>query len=100
MIDPGELTLDAFADRVGEEFRIRASDEHSLDATLTEATAVGDARTPGGREPFSVIFRGPPEPILPQGTHRIEHDALGAAEIFLVPLAPDAAGARYQAVFA
>jgi len=38
-------------------------------------------------------------PILPQRIYRVEHDAIGVCEIFLVPLTPDADGARYQAVF-
>jgi hypothetical protein len=31
--------------------------------------------------------------------YRFEHDRLGPLEIFIVPLQPDAGGARYQAVF-
>lgn len=63
--------------------------------------------TPGGepvdptlRAPFSLLFRGPPEPILPQAIYALEHATLGVSEIFLVPLAPDADGTRYEAVFA
>jgi hypothetical protein len=50
---------------------------------------------PGGRAPFSLVFRGGPTPPLPQRIHRVEHAELGALEIFLVPVGPD----RYEAVF-
>jgi hypothetical protein len=30
---------------------------------------------------------------------RLEHSALGLLELFLVPIEPDAAGLRYQAIF-
>jgi hypothetical protein len=52
-------------------------------------------REPGGRAPFSLVFTGGPEPPLPQRTYRVEHERLGAMEIFLVPIAPG----RYEAVF-
>jgi hypothetical protein len=36
---------------------------------------------------------------LPQRIYRIEHATLGAFDLFLVPIGPDAQGLRYQAVF-
>ncbi len=64
-----------------------------FEAELVEVTEI--AREPGGRAPFSLVFRGGPDPPLPQRIYRVEHDELGALEIFLVPIAPD----RYEAVF-
>ena len=37
------------------------------------------------RMPFSIEFMGPGEAVLPQGTYRFEHAALGIFEIFVVP---------------
>jgi hypothetical protein len=54
----------------------------------------------GRREPFSLVFRGPRSPYARQGIYRLEHAGLGSLELFLVPLGPDAAGMRYEAVFA
>lgn len=99
MADAGELTLETFAGRVGESFRIRVSEELTVDTRLLEATAISAVRSPAGRIPFSLIFHGPEQPIVPQRIYRLEHDALGGLDLFLVPLAPDADGARYQAVF-
>lgn len=51
------------------------------------------------REPFSLVFRGSKGVALPQRIHTLQHETLGLMEIFLVPIAPDAAGPRYEAVF-
>jgi hypothetical protein len=83
------LTADDFAELRGERFRIASQ----FDAELVDVTEI--AREPGGRAPFSLVFRGGPDPPLPQRIYRVEHDELGAIEIFLVPIAAD----RYEAVF-
>jgi hypothetical protein len=87
------LTVDDFAALRGDRFRIAPGDAPPFEAELTEVTEI--AREPGGRSPFSLIFRGGPDPPLPQRIYRVEHDELGALEIFLVPIAAD----RYEAVF-
>jgi hypothetical protein len=45
------------------------------------------------------VFRGGPSPPLPQRIYRVEHEALGALDILLVPLGPDELGQRYEAIF-
>ena len=87
------LTVDDFAALRGERFRIAADGAPPFEAELVEVTEI--PREPGGRAPFSVVFEGGPDPPLPQSIHRVEHDALGPMDIFLVPIAPD----RYEAVF-
>ena len=94
-----EFTVDTFAHRVGECFRIRLDSGDSLEATLVEASELGPALVAEGRVPFSLVFLGPTEPVLPQRIYRVEHAELGALDIFLVPLGPDDVGQRYEAVF-
>lgn len=48
---------------------------------------VGDERVSGGMEQFSLFFHGPADRLLPQGTHALEHTALGLLALFLVPVA-------------
>ena len=51
-------------------------------------------------EPFSLVFLGPSNPILPQATYRLTHDRLGQLDIFIVPVGPDPQGRiQYEAVF-
>jgi hypothetical protein len=97
------FTIETFADRIGERFGI-AADDGGLEAELVEATALtalsGKAlETPGDRAPFSLVFLGPGDPVLPQAIYRFEHDELGAFEIFVVPIGRDETGVRYEAVF-
>src|SRR5436190_17668454 len=49
--------------------------------------------------PFSLILRGPATPSLPQGTYAMHHPRLGPVELFLVPIARDAEGTRYEVTF-
>jgi hypothetical protein len=87
------LTAPDFDALRGDRFRIEPDDAPPFDAELVEVTEI--AREPGGRAPFSIVFRGGPTPPLPQRIYRVRHEQLGALEIFLVPIAVD----RYQAVF-
>lgn len=91
-----DLTVESFEGRVGERFRL-AVDEGTFDLTLAECRRLGG--TALRREPFSLVFLGPREPVLPQRIYGLANDELGELEIFLVPIAQDADGTRYEAVF-
>jgi hypothetical protein len=98
------FTRETFAPFLGETFRLGLDGGGDLELALIEATDLsqrGSPRGPGApRAPFSVVFRGPRETHLPQRIYRLRHDRLGAFELFLVPIGPDAVGMRYEAVFA
>jgi hypothetical protein len=96
-VDLAALTLAAFEPLVGERFTIDPGTAPAVELVLEAASAAGDR--PGGRQPFSLTFRGPPDPLLPQATYRLEHDTFGAPEIFVVPIGRDASGVRYEAIF-
>jgi hypothetical protein len=91
------LTASDFAPLLHSRFRVAADDSESFDAELIEISE-GAARGPR-RAQFSPVFRGGPSPPLHQRIFRVEHDELGALDIFLVPLGPDDVGQRYEAVF-
>jgi hypothetical protein len=97
------FTVETFAARLGERFAI-STDGGAVDVELVEATPHTtlsgrplDAR--GGRQPFSLVFLGPADPVLAQGIYRFEHAKLEVFEIFVVPIERDGSGVRYQAVF-
>jgi hypothetical protein len=97
------LTHSLFADRVSENFEVREESVAPVTLTLVE-TAESDAAGGTGpdgvtRQQFSLVFRGPLEPVLPQQIHRLEHADLGVLTLFLVPLGPDSTGMRYEAAF-
>src|SRR5690242_15009113 len=94
------FTLATFAERLGESFRAHPDVGPPLTVELIEATDLSGGKPPADhRAPFSIVFRGPLTPLLPQKIYRLEHDALGAFELFIVPIGPDAHGMRYEAVF-
>lgn len=50
-------------------------------------------------ECFSLIFEGADDTPLSQGLCRLEHDALGVADIFIVPVGAERGRRQYEAVF-
>jgi hypothetical protein len=98
------LSVDSFAPAVGEKFGRDAGEGGTIELELLEAR-LHDADAPaedetGVRAPFSVTFRGPPDPVLAQGIHPLEHPSLGTLEIFIVPIRHEEDGTTYEAVFA
>ena len=93
MTDLEALTAADFEPLLHDRFRIASPDAPPFEAELVEVTVI--PREPGGREPFSLEFQGDPEFTLRQGIYGVDHERLGALEIFLVPIAPG----RYEAVF-
>lgn len=94
--DLASLTAQDFREHLGTRFATR---EPAAQWELIEVSGLGEAGAAGLRTPFSLIFRGPLEPLLPQGIQRLEHAGLGELDLFLVPVGPDEAGMRYEAVF-
>ncbi len=97
------LSISDFAPLVGAAFMIRFPDgtlELTLGAVESHGTRAPRPDVPTLRtEPFSLVFLGPPAPVLPQRTWALEHASLGAFEIFLVPIGPIDGRMRYEAVF-
>jgi Domain of unknown function (DUF6916) len=88
-----DLTVDDFRPLLNNSFRIAPDDAPAFEVELVEVTEI--PREPGGRAPFSLVFQGGPNPPLEQRIFRVEHDELGALDVFLVPIDVD----RYEAVF-
>jgi hypothetical protein len=93
------FTIETFAPLVGETFLVHPEDSSPVEAELISAMPYG-GQSAGGRAPFSIVFRGPSQPVFAQMTYRMEHAALGSFELFIVPIGPDETGMRYEAVFA
>ncbi len=87
------LTIEDFRRLLHDRFRVVPDDTAAFEVELVEVTEI--PREPGGRAPFSLVFRGGPNPPLPQRIYRVEHDKLGELDLFLVPIAVD----QYEAIF-
>lgn len=90
-----------FAGRIGETFVLDLEGvEGTCDLQLSELLDLGGKIGTGEREePFTLRFRGPRKPRLPQLTYRLHHPDLGRHDVFLVPIAEDAEARTYEAVF-
>ena len=100
---PATLTENEFSKHVNTNFRLKLNTtdrEHEVELKLTEVKGYAKkAEEHSGMERFSVFFDGPGDAQLPQGVYSLSHDGMGDFEIFLVPIARDERGFRYEAVF-
>lgn len=95
-LDLATVTHQAFADCMDQQFLIHHGDS-SIATRLVSVAPWGNAQAQ--RQAFSLTFRGPNEPVLPQRIYAVENQTLGTMEIFLVPVGPDKIGMQYEAVF-
>ena len=91
------LTVDDFTPRVGEAFAVVADGAEGFALELVDVRGHGSAF--GGREAFSLLFRGPAAPVIGQATYRLANEQLGEIDIFMVPVARTAESADYEAIF-
>ena len=68
-----------------------------LPLKLFRIDRTGDSGRPGGA--FSLLFVAPQGPWLPQAIYPFTHPAIGAMEIFVVPVGPTSGGNGYYATF-
>lgn len=99
MLDLATATHEQFAPGLNRRFRLGLEGGESLELELLRVDKRG-AFDPQihKRQPFSLLFRGPLEPVLPQRIYALDGEPLGALELFLVPVGPDREGMCYEAV--
>ena len=99
------FTIDTFAPLTGQVFRLHVEgQERPLETTLESVTEIPVAgwrpeEVAAHRKPFSLVFLGPPQVVLPQAIYRFEHAELGTIEIFIVPIGRTAQAVQYEVVF-
>jgi hypothetical protein len=91
-----DWTHELFAKHVNTNFVVQ---HPSLGDVTLELVAVSELRETPRQRMFSLVFRGPLEQPLEQGLRPLSHEAMGNDELFLVPIAREADGFRYEAVF-
>ena len=64
-----------------------------------ELINVSDLRETPRQHMFSLVFRGSLDQPLEQGLYPMTHETMGIESLFLVPIAREADGFRYEAVF-
>ena len=96
---PLKFSREAFQPHEGKEFFIDLGTE-KISAELIDVSDMLET-SDGVKESrqFSLVWRGPAEAVIEQGTYKVSHPELGEADLFLVPIGPDKEGMRYEAVF-
>lgn len=95
MLSARELTIDDFSGRVGKAVEAEAQG-HRVPLVVLAVQELPSSGRQGGS--FRLELRGPANPTLGQGIFpfKIGRETFG---IFIVPLARDPQGVRYEAVF-
>ncbi|ULH14115.1 hypothetical protein MF271_02210 (plasmid) [Deinococcus sp. KNUC1210] len=98
---PDWTTLAWWTPRVEQIFRLTTADEAGSPAASVEVRLAEASGTPGQVRPFRLLFVGAPGLFLPQSIYRLfaADSASEAMDIFLVPLQPDQAGTKFEAIF-
>lgn len=97
---PANLTEAEFSKHLNTKFQVDTEANGHVTVELIEVKGYpGTPHEQSGMERFSVFFDGPPDVKLPQRTYRLQHAEMGAFDIFLVPVARNEHGFRYEAVF-
>lgn len=91
-----QLTQGAFAEQLNTKFWLKLTGHDPIELDLIK---VSELNLTFGTEAFSILFKGPKEFVLQQGTYQLEHDAMGTFHILLVPVGRNDEGTEYEAVF-
>ena len=89
------LHYEDYAPHLNSTFQLRAGNQR----WEIELIAVTDKSPSLRQEQFTLQFRGPADAPPYQSMFQIEHAALGADELLLVPVFRDAQGLYYEAIF-
>ncbi len=100
MTDLNTITIEDFESCLGQTFQVTPDNADGLELELIQARSLAASASEAGvRQPFSVLFRGPLEPVMAQQLLRIENSTFGELHLFLVPIGPDESGMLYDVTF-
>ncbi|HEX2271789.1 MAG TPA: hypothetical protein VHH35_19745 [Pyrinomonadaceae bacterium] len=93
-------TEEEFRRHLNTPFRVQVEAPKPIDLMLVDVVGrPSDASEEQGMERFSAFFSGSPEFLLPQNTYRLVHPQMGEFDVFLVAVAQEPGGYRYEAVY-
>ena len=93
-----DFSFDSFAACLQQAFSL-ATEDSQIELTLVGVEPHSTQRDSDKPTAYSLVFQGPSEPVLPQRMYRLSHAQQGEFDLFIVPIAQDDAGVRYEAVF-
>src|SRR5215216_6464724 len=90
------LTHEAFSQQVNTTFQVQLDENIGVPLELTQ---VSEVKLYPHQEEFAIVFRGPSDMFLGQGSRYFTHDQMGQFELFIVPIRQDEHGIHYEAIF-
>ncbi|PSJ65702.1 DUF6916 family protein [Kumtagia ephedrae] len=99
-LSPADITADHFRPHIDKDFRIPGW-PHPMTLTAVEARRLEEwERNIGLREPFSLVFRGPPGTVIGEGFYTIGLEGGPSFNLHLMPVHTVQSGQQnYQAAF-
>ena len=98
-----QLDFGSLASLMKTRFRVWVGANDALELELYEATPPRTTRVDSGPEAgyesFSLLFLGPADRLVPQGSYAFECEPVGRFDLFIVPIGRDPSGVRYEAAF-
>ena len=89
-----------FAKHLNTNFRVQAESPRPVELKLIAVTPrPSEPHEEAGMERFSAVFSGPVDVFLPQQTYHLVHPEMGEFDVFLVAIAHEADGFKYEAVY-
>ena len=90
------LTHEFFANNLQTKFKVSVDSDRVVELELKE---VSEPKVSPRQEQFAIVFQGPSDSFLGQGTRLLDHALIGSFDLFLVPIRQDDQGFYYEAVF-
>ncbi len=92
------INAETFITAQQQTFLVDLGNQQEIPLVLIEVK-IFDQQPGLNRQPFSLLFSGPKQPVLSQATYRFVHQELGQLDIFIVPVGQDAQSVTYQAIY-
>lgn len=95
-----ELTADIMREHIGTKFHARIDDRDVILVLEKVHVVLEKHISRMGRDSFNVVFSGPKDLLIKQGTFEMTHEVLGPMAIFIVPIARHEDGRfQFEAIF-
>ena len=91
--------MSTFAERKNEVFKIQKDALDTIGLQLVEVTGFQFGSHSKTDKSFSLLFRGPDDSPLQQGTYMVEHRDVGKFPLFIVPVYSGKGSLDYEAIF-
>lgn len=103
MLDPDlfsrQLTWSDALRFENQDIHVRILEATTAKMLCLQVSRVTESPSAPGTHQFAIVFTGPPDALLGQGTYHLVHPELGDFAVFMTPVGRTSAGVEYEACF-